>query len=154
MSNIRKAVKEDLGAILKLMRELVDFHYSLDSYYRPAKKFRELRGYITSAIKNPKRILLVAESDNQIIGYFLGSVEPAPVYSSEKIIGLVADACVSKEYRRQGALKKLLEEALKWFSKKSVNYIELSVDIRNEAAVLAWRNLGFQDYKLRMRKKI
>ncbi len=136
------------------MRELVDFHYSLDPYYRPAKNFRELRGYVSGALKNPKKLLLVAESDNQIIGYFLGSIEPAPAYASEKIIGLIADAVVDKKYRRQGILKDLFREALKWFSKKGINYLELSVDTRNEAAVAVWRNLGFKDYKLRLRRII
>lgn len=154
MSNIRKATKEDLSAILKLMQELINFHYSLDSYYRPAIKFRGLRDYVANAIKSPKKLLLVAESDQQIIGYFLGAIEIAPVYSSEKTVGLIADAVVNKKYRRKGVLKQLFQEALNWFNKKEVNYIELSVDARNLDAILAWKKLGFQDYKLRIRRTL
>lgn len=153
-SIVRKAEKKDAAAILHLMRELISFHYSLDPYYRPASKFSGLSGYIHKSIKDPKKIFLVAESGEQIIGYLLSSVEPAPTYSSEKNIGLIADACIGKEYRRQGVLKNLFQDALDRFKKKDVNYVELSVDFRNTPAVSAWKNLGFKDYKLRLRKKI
>lgn len=151
---IRKAQNQDSPAILNLMRQLIEEHGALDKYYKHFSQYRDLKRYIRETIADSGKILLVAEDHGAVLGYFIGVIEEAPYFSSEKFIGVVADAVVDKKHRRQGILKKLFEEALKWFKKKGMCYIELSVDARNKAAVTAWKNLEFHDYKLRLRKSI
>lgn len=151
---IRKVKVQDLPAILNLMRQLIEEHRLLDKYYKPFSQYRELKDYIRESIKDPEKIFLAAEENNKIIGYFLGAMEEAPYYSSEKKIGAVADAAVEKFSRRKGILRLLFQEALRWFKNKKVKFVELSVDSRNKTAVTAWRNLGFKDYKLRLRQKL
>jgi len=150
---IRKAQNQDQPEILNLMRQLIEEHRALDPYYKPFAQYRELKKYVRKAITDPKKLLLIAEEGGEIAGYFLGAIEPAPYYSSEKSIGLVADTAVDKQYRRRGILRSLFQEALKWFQKKQLKVIELSVDARNNAAVAAWKKLGFKDYKLRLQFK-
>lgn len=151
---IRKAAEKDRPMILRLMEQLIEEHRRLDAYYKPFAKYRGLKDYIADAATDENKLLLVAENDGMIIGYFLGIIEEAPFYSVENYIGVVADAAVDKKYRRRGALAALFKEALEWFRKKGVNYIELSVDIRNAAAVAAWRRMGFAEYKYRMRRPV
>jgi ribosomal protein S18 acetylase RimI-like enzyme len=150
---IREANKNDLVEILALIKQLIDKHRQIDPYYKPFKDYRGLKSHIAHAVKDPNKLVLVAENSDQILGYFMGEIEEAPFYSSEKYIGVVADTCVDKKLRRHGILKKLFGEAIKWFKEKRVNYIELSVDARNREAVAAWRKLGFSDYKLRLRTR-
>lgn len=151
---VREAQKNDTGQILVLMKQLINEHAALDKYYKPFSKYRGLRDYISGAIKNPDQLLLVAETDGEIVGYILTAIEEAPFYSSEKLIGVVADAAVEKKYRRQGILTVLFKDALKWLGGVGINYVELSVDARNSSAVSVWRKLGFKDYKLRLRRLI
>lgn len=148
---IRKAKIEDSAMIVALMKQLIDEHRGLDAYYKEFSDYQELPEYIAETIKDRDKLLLVAEKNNRAIAYFIGAIEEAPYYSSEKKIGVVTDTCVDKKHRRSGILSQLFEEALSWFNSKKINYIELSVDARNSAAVSAWRKLGFADYKLRMR---
>lgn len=149
---IRKAEQKDAAAVIALMKQLIDEHAALDEYYKPYAKYRGLKGYIADAIKNSEQLLLIAEVENKIVGYVLAAVEEAPFYSSERFIGIIADATVEKTIRRQGMLTQLFQEALNWFKQKGVSYIELSVDARNTAAIAAWRKLGFENYKLRLRR--
>lgn len=150
---IREANKNDLAGILALIKQLIDQHRQIDPYYKPFKDYRGLKSYIAGAVKDPNKLVLVAEDGDKILGYFMGEIEEAPFYSSEKYIGLVADTCVDKKFRRQGMLKKLFNKAVRWFKEKGINYVELSVDARNKEAVAAWRKLGFSDYKLRLRTR-
>lgn len=150
---IRRAKNEDMAAILALMEQLIDEHRDVDPYYKEFSEYRELPEYIEETIRDRDKLLLVAEENGKVIAYFIGAVEEAPYYSAERKIGVVADTCVDKKHRRGGILKKLFKEALPWFNSKKINYIELSVDARNSAAVAAWRKLGFGDYKLRLRRK-
>ena len=150
---IRRAKKEDSAMIVALMKQLIDEHRGLDSYYKEFSYYQELPEYITETIKDHNKLLLIAEENDKVVAYFIGAIEEAPYYSSEKKIGVVADTCVDKKYRRSGILEKLFQEALTWFDSKKINYIELSGDARNSAAVSAWKKLGFADYKLRLRRK-
>lgn len=151
---IRKAKLEDSAAILNLMKQLIEEHAAVDKYYKPFIKYRGLKKYIADAIKNRGQLLLIAECDGTIAGYLMAAIEEAPFYSSEKFIGVIADTAVDKKYRRQGILKSLFNETLGWLKEKNINYLELSVDARNTAAVAAWRKFGFEDYKLRLRRAL
>lgn len=151
---IREALSQDANGVLKLMKQLIEEHGELDPYYKPFSKYRGLKKYIAEAAKDNNKLLLVAEIEGQIAAYFLGEIQEAPFYSNEKEIGWVADADVDPAYRRKGVLKTLYREALKWFASREIKYIELSVDSRNQPAVSAWQKLGFEKYKLRLRKKL
>lgn len=151
---IRKAQNQDLPAILNLMRQLIEEHRTRDKYYKPFSQYQDLKYYIRDAIADSKKILLVAEDHGAVLGYFIGAIEEAPYFSSEKFIGVVADTAVDKNHRRQGILKLFFQEARRWFQKKKITLVELSVDASNKAAVTAWKNLGFKDYKLRLRLNI
>lgn len=150
--NIRKAQKEDAPKILLLMKELIDEHHSWDSYYKSFEKFKGLKGHIIDSIRDPQKLVLVSEDAEKIIGYLIAEIEKSPFYSTEDKIGVIVDTVVTKKYRQRGMLKKFFEEALKWFKKNGINVIELSVDIRNKNALAAWKQLGFEEYKLRMKR--
>lgn len=152
--NIRKAEQKDTAAILVLMKQLIDQHAALDKYYKTFAQHRSLKSYVANAIKNSDQLPLVAEINDKVVGYFLAEIQEAPYYSSEKFIGVVADAAVDYKYRRRGILTELFKEAMARFKEKGVNYLELWVDARNAPAVAAWRKLGFKDYKLRLRRTL
>lgn len=153
---IRKANIKDSEGIISLMKELIDLHAGIDSSYKKFSEYSEedLDGYIKETTADKDKIILVAEDGKKILGYFIGEITEAPYYSKERKIGVVADTVVDPRNRGAGILTAMLEEAKKWFVKKKVNFIELSVDARNSDAVTAWKKLGFEDYKLRLRKSL
>jgi ribosomal protein S18 acetylase RimI-like enzyme len=42
----------------------------------------------------------------------------------------------------------------KWFRKKKLKYMELTVDSRNKLGLKAWKDAGFREMKKEMWKKI
>lgn len=153
---IRKATIKDSESIISLMKELIDLHAGFDSSYKRFSEYskEDLRTYIDETADSKDKIILIAEDGKKILGYFIGEITEAPYYSKEKKIGVVADTVVDPRNRATGILTAMLEEAQKWFAKKKVNFVELSVDARNSDAIAAWRKLGFENYKLRLRKSL
>lgn len=148
---IRSIKKFDLADLMKFLEKIVDYHHGLDSYYKPFSKYKNLRNEIASWLEDRNNLILVAEEDGELIGYFRVGAEKAPAYIDRDKIGLIYDVFVLKPYRRQGIAERLFKEAREWFKKKKVRNIELNVDTRNEAAIKFWKKLGFFEYKLRMR---
>jgi GNAT superfamily N-acetyltransferase len=102
-------------------------------------------------MKDRNTKIIIAEKNKKIIGYFMGAIEKAPSYVISKEIGVIFDAFIEKEYRNKGVGKKIFKELLKWFKKKKVKHIELTVDARNKIGLSAWKRFGFFDFRLKMR---
>ena len=136
------------------MKELIDLHSKIDSSYKEFIDYsrKDLEDYIEETINSKNKIILVADENKNLIGYLMGEIIEAPYYSKEKKIGVITDTAVGKKYRQHGILTAMFKESEGWFSRKKVNFIELSVDARNSDAIFAWKKLGFKDYKLRLRK--
>ena len=103
-------------------------------------------------IENRDRIIIVAEENNKIIGYFKGGIENAPNYITPKKIGVIDDAFIKKEHRNKGIGDKLLNQMIKYFRIKKIKYIGLSVDARNTIGVNFWKENDFFEHRIEMRK--
>lgn len=152
--NIRKADRNDLPAIADLAGKMIDYHRSLDEYYKPLSAYKDLEKELTEELADKNSLFLIAEKDNKIGGYFRGAIESAPSYASPKKIGVIYDIYVAEEYRRHGIGEALMKDVLEWFGAKNVKNIELSVDARNTSAINFWKRFGFFEYKLRLRRDI
>jgi len=152
---IRRFEEKDRPAVSKLMRALIDYHHRLDPEdHKTAEEFTELEDYFEEIAKHKDSAFFVAEENGEVTGYLAARVEDGPSYSIHKKIGVVADVAVDEKYRRQGVAEKLFGAALEWFQKKQLATIELSVYSKNLPAIALWKKLGFQEYKIRMRKNI
>ena len=148
---IRNFKKEDIPAVMKLVKEMVDHHYKIDSYYKPWDKYKNLKSHVAGWLTEQGTKTLVAEEGGEIIGYARGSVEKSPSYLAPQNIGIIYDLLVSNYYRKQGIGGFLFDSLMDWFKTKKISNIELKVDARNAGGVAFWRKLGFKEYSLRMR---
>lgn len=150
---IRNCKEEDIQSIVRLVRQMVDYHYAIDRYYKDYSGYNGtgIRGHFKKLMKDKNTKIIIAEENRKVIGYFMGAIEKAPSYVIPKEIGVIFDAFVEEKYRKQGAGKKIFKELLKWFKKKKVKHIELTVDARNKIGLGAWRKFGFSDFRLKMR---
>lgn len=108
----------------------------------------KVHAYFKNVIKNSKNILLGYIIDNQIIGYtYLKYI----VEDNNK--GYLIDGLYIEEaYRCKGYARKLLEYALNLLDKKNPDFIDINVLYANEKARNLYKSLGFQDFKIIMRK--
>lgn len=149
---IRKATPNDLPAVVALARQMADYHHQLDPYYKTSAAYKNLEGDFAEELEDKDSLILVAEIDGRVTGYFRGMIEPAPLYVAAKKVGVVNDLFVEPAGRKKGAGGKLFQAALDWFGDRGVKNIELNVDARNTLGIAFWKKHGFFDYKIRMRK--
>lgn len=124
---IRPMKEEDLDKVVKIEQEI---------FSQPWSK----QGFI-DALQNENTLYLVAEEDNEILGY-LGlwqSLEEADI----------TNIAVKENARRQGVAGRLLREAQKLGAERGISALTLEVRVSNEAAIRLYEKHGFQSAGIR-----
>jgi ribosomal protein S18 acetylase RimI-like enzyme len=153
--NIRKAVQADIPAIVELWKEFMDFHKERDSFFsRSAIGHEKFAEFCTGQITNESSYVLVAESDDQVIGYCLATISKYPPVYNLVEYGQIMDLAITNKYRRSGIGKALVNAAQCWFSAHNVNRLEARVAVSNEISTAFWRKMGFMPYIETLCKKI
>ena len=150
---IRKANQKDVNSIVELAKKLIEYHRRIDKIYRDGESFAPLfRRYLRREMKKPTTIVLVAEIEKKIIGYFMAKItKPKRAIFVVDKMGLITDAFIEKEFRRKRVGEKIFRELIRWFKKKKIKHIELSVNSRNTIGINAWKKFGFQEVVKKMR---
>lgn len=106
--------------------------------------------YFKNVIKNKNNILLVYEENGIIEGYiYLKAIK------DEEQIGYLTDGLyVEEEYRNQKIATKLLEYSLNVLSEKKISFVDINVLSKNTIAKKLYKKIGFEEYKIQMRKRI
>ena len=154
---IRKAKKSDIDDIIRLANQLRKTEAPLDktknikedSYLSDVYREKELK-YISSR----KKIFLVAEIDEKIVGYINGYiVENSDVYYKEPVAYLDC-LCVDASLRKQGIGKELINEFTNIVKSRGAKYIKLNAFENNVPAVTLYKELGYEEYSVYYMKKI
>ena len=154
MINIRKAKKGDFEKILKLAEELYEAELPFDknlneNYYNNQKAKEDLKKLISSR----KRTFLVAEENDNLVGYVDGYIiEKEEVYIEK--VAYLDHLCVTRKYRKQGIGKILIDEFAKIMKEKGVKYIKLNAFENNIPAVSLYKKEDFKEYSVYYMKEI
>ena len=149
---IREASLDDVESIFELWKELMDFHRDLDEAFTRREDWQSYFMYfIVDCIESEDAQVLVAISDDKVIGFSNSRImELPPVFKDEKI-GQIFDIMVKEGYRNEGIGEKMLSKILQWFKGKRIERIELKVASANELGCSFWRKMGFAEYMKVMR---
>ena len=154
---IRKAKEKDIDDLIPLCWQMHTSHYKYDKrYYKlaPKKKACEaIRKYFKKMINDTNTISLVAEDNGQLIGRLSARImDRPPVFSSQKRI--ILEGCVVDEkYRSRGIYSRLQKRLEEIARSKKARYIELNVDILNDAKE-AYKSKGYIPRHVMMVKEI
>ena len=159
---IRKAKVSDIKFLVSLAKELMDHNMQLArndktrlELLQPVDNVSSLwRRWALKSIKSPNGLVLVAESNGEIIGYSLNLIKENVKVHKIRKIGHVSDLYVSQGYRNKGIATKFMKEALKWFKKKELKYLSIGVHAKNMKAHKIYKRWGFFDYHTEMRRKL
>jgi GNAT superfamily N-acetyltransferase len=88
--------------------------------------------------------LCVLELDGDVVGFAHGAFRLLPDYLGGGPVGSVTHVYVSKNARRLGGARKLLECLEEWFRAKKVARTELTVVAGNAAAQAFWKACGYE----------
>jgi len=90
-------------------------------------------------LKTPKFVSIIAEVNDDIAGFIIGSTE----YYESKIFGHIYSLDVLKRYRNKGVASKLLDDAEKIFVKSGVKMCYLEVRTDNVPALSLYKKCGY-----------
>ena len=150
---IRHAENKDLSHIQKLMTELNDFQIKNFSnqnkpFHKRTKEYPKIK---KEDIKN--NIILVAEIDNNIIGYIWGSIHKRKAHELS-IMGYIDEICVNQKYRTKGVGKRLLKLLETKFRQKKCDHMVTHTDYDNEIAQKSYSNYGMLPVTIEYWKEI
>jgi GNAT superfamily N-acetyltransferase len=148
---IRQAELGDMGAVLLLWEEMMDYHAPLD---RRLRVFPGKREYVARAIEywlgDDASHLLVAEKGDTVLGFALGGRVDAAFGLKPATYGHIAHMCVTAERRRHGIGRQLFSRLRDWFREKGLASIHIYVSHFSPVSQQFWRALGFDDYVERL----
>ena len=90
-------------------------------------------------------LLLVAEENDEIVGFLFGFLSPSPV--QKRPTALLDALFVCEEHRSKGIGKALALRFREWVKEQGVYAIELKVMSQNTAALRLYESLGFGEIK-------
>jgi ribosomal protein S18 acetylase RimI-like enzyme len=155
MSSVREATDRDIDRVVELWAEHVDFHGELDPRFKRGDGSEAgFRDHLMRNLGRAEFLLLVAEAENEIVGFLHGELLQHPPCLAERIRGFISDLAVSSEWQRAGFGSALLEEGMAWFAGKGVPTVELKVLMSNPKAMGFWRGAGFEAYMQTFRTSI
>ena len=147
---IRPGTEEDLTEMLRLWREMMDYHARVESRFRPAPPpvgEQVWEKYVREDIMGSENwCVFVAEADGRLDGQIMGNIrEQVPVFESERY-GYVTDVVVDPAARRSGVGRALFEALQEWMRERGAHYVQLQVAHHNLASQAFWRAMGCTDY--------
>lgn len=124
---IRVATHEDIAGIYEIEQSSFSKPWSLES--------------MSNDLKNPIATYIVAEEDNQIMGY----VGVWNVMSE----GQITNVAVAKSHREKGVGSRLIEGLLAYAKENQLVLLLLEVRSSNEAAQKLYGKFGFKEIAIR-----
>jgi len=143
---VRKAVLEDVPAIVELWKELMDINKQYDERFtRSEAGHDEFISFINDCVEDKDCHILVAETDENIVGYCVALIRPCIVPHNQRY-GHICNLCVSSKYQNKGIGKKLSEETVDWFQQNGISHVEVCVAMENNSAEKFYTKIGFTPY--------
>jgi GNAT superfamily N-acetyltransferase len=94
--------------------------------------------------------LLVAEADNDVIGFTLGGLVDVGLGIKPGAYGHIAHMCVTAHWRRLGIGRQLCFGLMDWLRSKGVSSIQIYVSRFSPVSQRFWRSMGFESYMERL----
>ena len=143
MSSVREAADRDIDRVVDLWAEQVDFHGDLDPRFKRSEGSKDgFRDHLHRNLGRTDFLLLVAESEDEIVGFLHGELLQYPPCFATRTHGFISDLAVSSAWQRAGFGTALLEEGMAWFSEKGVSTVEGKVLLSNPKAMGFWKREG------------
>jgi ribosomal protein S18 acetylase RimI-like enzyme len=151
---VRRARTEDVEPIVRLWREMWEFHAPLDPRFEisPAADF-VMEKWVEESLQSQRAALFVAEeSPGALEGYCHAMILENPPVVPWQFYGYVSEVAVHR--RREGVGTRLLEAAHAWFREKGLPYAEVNVSVKNPVARGFWRKQGYSEFLERLRREL
>ncbi|MBU0532191.1 GNAT family N-acetyltransferase, partial [Candidatus Micrarchaeota archaeon] len=132
---IRKAKKDDIGAICELGYKLLKCHCQFRKYYTPisnSKKRKKIqKKYFSDQLNKRNSLFLVLEDNGKVVGYSIAKIEKDPPILAEPKKGNFAEIYIDTGCRGRGGGRQLLKQTMKWFKRRKIKRVIVDYDAKN-----------------------
>lgn len=150
--NIRKADIKDVDRVLDLLKELKVSGYTEMGLGDVKVKINDNSPYFYRLqLNNPNTIILVAESENDVIGVAVAYLTPKILDAQYRM--LIEEMVVAKDYRHQGVGSSLMKALEKEARKAQVKIIKVTTGTKLKANQFYLKH-GFIYFENAYRKKL
>ena len=104
--------------------------------------------FLGSQLDDNDVVVLVAERDDEIVGYAYAGIEPLSWKELRDEAGFVHDLVVAESARRAGVGKQLLDAAVDWLRDRGMPRVVLWTAAPNEPARRLFEHRGFRNTML------
>lgn len=139
---------EDFPVILEFERELTKI--SFPEFPILDEKFHKHK--LEKAIKAEPNSLIIAQFNDKTIGWIWLRTKRDRISGNK--FGYIKSIYVKEEYRKRGIGKRLIQVAEEYFLNKGISRLNLIVSALNDRALSFFREMGFEETHLTMRKKL
>lgn len=151
---IREYSQKDIITIVEKKTLFTNSHTAIDPvYYAPsANAGEEFKNYIVKRINDSDFKIFIAKDGGVCIGYVMGWIRYRPIIYHKRKVGYLSNIYVDETYKKSGVGKKLCLRIENWFKKKNVDFIEVSVDVRNNRAINSFKHYGYNELSITLYK--
>lgn len=138
---IRRANQADIRGMIRLLKIL----FSIETDF----SFEELtqqRGLEMMLSDSPERCVMVAESEQQIVGMCTAQILVSTAEGG--IVALIEDLVVSGDWRGRGIGRELLSSVEGWAIDRGVSRLQLLADRNNDLALGFYQRMGWERTEL------
>ncbi|MCA9521674.1 MAG: GNAT family N-acetyltransferase [Myxococcales bacterium] len=149
---IRAARTSDRQAVLALWRALMDEHRDIPPGFALCENADERAGemFFDPDHAESQRLVVATKPDGAIVGFsFALLIHNAPIYDPA-VIGCITDCYVAPMHRASGIGTALIAALERWFRRREITHVEVSVAANNPRAARFWRRVGAVDKFLRL----
>ena len=147
MLKIRQATLNDLEILLEFEQLLIDYERNLTSNIKEG----HINYYdIESFIKKPDAVVIVAETNGEIIGSGYALIRSNKTYKTPDKYVYLGFMYVKEEHRGKGVNKRIMNELIEWGKKSGYHIFKLDVYSNNSSAINAYQKAGFKGEELNM----
>lgn len=147
-TTIRKATLNDLEKLYQFEQGVIEAERMFD----PTLKGENIHYYDLEEMINASHIeLLVAETNNVIIGSGYARIEKAKPYLKHNVHAYLGFMYVHPDYRGQGVNQMIIAALKDWSLAQQVYELRLDVYFHNSSAIKAYEKIGFTSHMIEMR---
>lgn len=156
-ATIRPAERRDLDALGRLGALLMEAHFGFDSRRFMGPGSHPEQGYawfLGTQLEHEDVAILVAEREDEVVGYVYAGVEPLSWKELREEAGFVHDLVVAEHARRNGMAAALLEAAVAWLTARGVPRVMLWTAEQNDAGQRLFERHGFRRTMVEMTREV
>lgn len=145
---VRQATLNDLDTLFRFEQNVINAERPFDPTIKSVRiNYYDIKLMVTA----PNVELLVAVSDDEIIGCGYARIEGSKIYLKHPRHAYMGFMYVEPAYRGKGVIQLIIKNLAKWANSQNITELRLEVYHDNLAAVKAYEKVGFSKLMIEMR---